>query len=158
MLRSYGTAWLNSRDCLAECFRFGGDSVGKFRARRSGPFVEFRVVGIVQRLSVRERPESFRERAVFAAKRNEALRVVDDGLDRVVPRFLVFDIPVLVSPHRRSVKITNHLITIRFQPKTPYLMPCNDPAKLSNVTSTSLRRVGVNYSIPNHLSTRPNQI
>ena len=60
---------------------FGGDSVRKLRARGGGPFVGLRVVGIEQRLAVRERPEPLRERAAFAAKRDEALRVVDDGVD-----------------------------------------------------------------------------
>ena len=64
---------------------FGGDTVGKFRARGRGPVVGLRDVGIEERLPVRERPEPLRERAVFAAERDEALRVVDDGLD-LAPR------------------------------------------------------------------------
>ena len=60
---------------------FGGDSVRKLRARRRGPVVGLRVVGIEQRLAVRERPEPLRECAAFAAERDEALRIVDDGID-----------------------------------------------------------------------------
>ncbi len=60
---------------------FVGDAVGKFGARRRGPVVGFRVVGIMKRLAVRKRPEPLRERAAFAAERDEALRIVDDGID-----------------------------------------------------------------------------
>ena len=64
---------------------FGGDTIRKLRTRGRGPVVGLRVVGIVQRLSIRERPEPLRKRAAFATQRDEALRVVDDGLD-LAPR------------------------------------------------------------------------
>ena len=60
---------------------FVGDAVGKFGARRRGPVVGFRVVGIMKRLAVRKRPEPLRERAAFTAERDKALRVVDDCVD-----------------------------------------------------------------------------
>ena len=46
-----------AEDLEAARLELGGDAIRKLRARGGGPFVGLRVVGIEQRLSVRERPE-----------------------------------------------------------------------------------------------------
>ena len=65
----------------AALLEFGGDAVRKLRSRRRRPFIGLGVVGIVQRLAVREGPEPLGESAEFASQRDEALGVVNDGLD-----------------------------------------------------------------------------